>query len=72
MCERAKAALLLAILVGSSAVCSSGPAQAFTCADVRALSHEQQAYYIRAYNITPAQQRRIRFACYGASGRGSA
>jgi hypothetical protein len=69
MCSRAKAAFLLAILVGASAVCSSGPAQAFTCADVRALSHEQQVYYIRAYNITPSQQRRIRLACYGARSR---
>jgi hypothetical protein len=69
MYDRAKAAFLLAILVGSSAVCTTGPAQAFTCADVRALSREQQAYYIRAYNITPAQQRRIRLACYGAMSR---
>jgi hypothetical protein len=66
MCTRAKAAFLLAILVGSGSVCSTAPAQAFTCADVRALSREQQAYYIRAYNITPAQQRRIRLACHGA------
>jgi hypothetical protein len=69
MYSRAKAALLLAILVGSSAVCGAGPAQAYTCADVRALSREQQAYYIKAYNIDPAQQRRIRLACYGARSR---
>jgi hypothetical protein len=31
-------------------------AQAFTCADVRTLSLEQQAYYIKVFNITPAQQ----------------
>jgi hypothetical protein len=59
----------LALLVGSSGVYSAGPAQAFTCADVRALSREQQAYYVRAYNITPAQQHRIRLACYGARSR---
>ena len=69
MYSRAKAAFLLAILVGSSAVGRTGPAQAFTCADVRALSREQQAYYIKAYNIDPAQQRRIRLACYGARSR---
>ena len=40
-------------------------AQAYTCADVRALTSEQQAYYIRVFNITPAQQERIRHACYG-------
>ena len=66
MYGRAKAAFLLALLVGSSSVFGITPARAFTCADVRALSHAQQAYYIRAYNITPAQQRRIRLACYGA------
>jgi hypothetical protein len=38
-------------------------AQAYTCTDVRALSAEQQAYYIKAFNITPAQQERIRQAC---------
>ena len=66
MHSRAKAAFLLAICVGLSSVYDSRPAQAFTCADVRALSREQQAYYIKAYNITPAQQRRIRLACHGA------
>lgn len=66
MYSRAKAALLLAILVGSSFVGITGSAQAFTCADVRALSRDQQAYYIKAYNISPAQQHRIRLACYGA------
>jgi hypothetical protein len=40
-----------------------GPAQSFTCADVRALSQDQRAYYIRVYNITLAQQDRIRRAC---------
>jgi hypothetical protein len=69
MYSRAKAALLLAILVGSNAVGSTGSAQAFTCADVRALSHEQRAYYIKAYNISPTEQRRIRLACYGARSR---
>jgi hypothetical protein len=44
-------------------------AQAYTCADVRALSAEQQAYYIKVYNITPAQQERIRHACDGPSTR---
>ena len=69
MYSRAKAAVFLAILVGSSFVGSTGSAQAFTCADVRALSREQQAYYIKAYNIDAAQQRRIRFACYGPRSR---
>ena len=41
-------------------------AQAFTCTDVRALSMEQRAYYIKVYNITSAQQERIRRECYGA------
>jgi hypothetical protein len=41
-------------------------AQAFTCADVRALSMEQRAYYIKVYNITSTQQERIRRECYGA------
>jgi hypothetical protein len=40
-------------------------AQAFTCADVRALSAEQRAYYIRVLNITPAQQETIRQTCSG-------
>jgi hypothetical protein len=40
-------------------------AQAYTCADVRALSASQQAYYIKVFNITSAQQERIRAACYG-------
>jgi hypothetical protein len=40
-----------------------GPAQSFTCQDVRSLSQEQKAYYIRVYNITPAQQDRIRRVC---------
>jgi hypothetical protein len=44
---------------------SVASAQAYTCADVRALSSEQQAYYIRVFNITQAQQERIRHACYG-------
>ncbi len=69
MYSRAKAAFFLAILVGSRLVGSSGSAQAFTCADVRALSREQQAYYIKAYNISPARQHRIRLACYGARSR---
>jgi hypothetical protein len=45
------------------------PARAFTCADVRALSPEQQAYYIKVYNISPAQQARILHACYGRNVR---
>jgi hypothetical protein len=69
MYSRAKAAVLLASLVASSFVGSTGSAQAFSCADVRALSHEQQAYYIKAYNISPAEQRRIRLACYGTRSR---
>ena len=39
-------------------------AQAYTCDDVRSLSSEQKAYYIRVFNIAPAQQERIRHACY--------
>jgi hypothetical protein len=46
------------------------PARAFTCEDVRALSRAQQAYYIRAYNITPAQQERIRRTCKMPWGHG--
>ena len=38
-------------------------AQGFTCADVRTLSLEQQAYYIKVFNITPAQQELIRREC---------
>jgi hypothetical protein len=44
-------------------------AEAYTCADVRSLSLEQQAYYIRAFAITPAQQERIRHACSRATTR---
>jgi len=44
-------------------------AEAYTCADVRSLSLEQQAYYVRAFDITPAQQERIRHACYGLNTR---
>jgi hypothetical protein len=44
-------------------------AEAYTCADVRSLSLEQQAYYVRAFDITPAQQERIRRACYGPNTR---
>ena len=44
-------------------------AEAYTCADVRSLSLEQQAYYVRAFDITPAQQERIRHACYGPNTR---
>jgi hypothetical protein len=45
---------------------SVASAEAFTCDDVRALSPEQQAYYIRVFNITPAQQDHIRRLCYGS------
>jgi hypothetical protein len=69
MYSRAKSAFLFAILVGSSSVSVTGSAQAFTCADVRSLNREQRAYYINAYNISPAQQRRIRLACHGARSR---
>jgi hypothetical protein len=57
--------LWVVVLVLSGVV----PARAFTCEDVRALSRAQQAYYIKAYNITPAQQERIRHACYGRTVR---
>jgi hypothetical protein len=40
-------------------------AQAYTCADVRGLTPEQQAYYIKVYNISQELQDRIRQACYG-------
>ena len=53
-------------LLTSSGIAS---AQAYTCADVRALTSEQQAYYIKVFNITPAQQERIRHACYGTKTR---
>jgi hypothetical protein len=49
-----------------------GPAQSFTCQDVRALSQEQRAYYVKVYNITPAQQDRIRRACSRSSETSSA
>jgi hypothetical protein len=52
---------LLAVLMASTFIV---PAHAYTCADVRALSQEKQAYYIRVLNITPAQQERIRRECY--------
>ena len=50
-------------------VFAASPAQAFTCADVHALSRAQKAYYIKYFNITPAQQERIRVACYGGRSR---
>ena len=43
---------LWAALLTSTGIAS---AQAYTCADVRALSQEKQAFYIRVFNITPAQ-----------------
>lgn len=52
---------LLSVALNLAGVVS---AQAYTCADVRGLSQQQQAYYIKLYNITPAQQERIRHACY--------
>jgi hypothetical protein len=48
------------------ALCSVASAQAYSCNDVRALSAEQRAYYIKVFNITPAQQDRIRQNCYGS------
>ena len=51
---------LSAVLFMSLGVVSS---QAYTCDDVRSLSSEQKAYYIRVFNITSAQQERIRHAC---------
>jgi len=42
------------------------PCQAYSCADVRALSPDQQAYYIKVFNITPALQERIRQFCNGS------
>jgi hypothetical protein len=50
-------------------VSGAASAQAYTCADVRALSTEQQAYYIKVFNITPEQQDRIRKACNGTKAR---
>ena len=52
---------LLAALLTSTGFLS---AQAYTCDDVRALSSEQKAYYIRVLRITPAQQERIRRSCF--------
>jgi hypothetical protein len=49
-----------------STLVSLASAQAFTCDDVRALSQEQRAYYIKIYNITPAQQNLIRRVCSGS------
>jgi len=57
---------MLVALLSCSGIFS---AQAYTCADVRALTPEQQAYYIKVFNITPAQQERIRHACYGTKSR---
>jgi hypothetical protein len=51
---------IYAALLTSSGIMS---AQAYTCADVRALSQEQRAYYIKVFNITSSQQERIRRAC---------
>jgi hypothetical protein len=51
------------IYVAVATATFAGPAQSFTCKDVRALSQDQRAYYIRVYNITPAQQDRIRREC---------
>ena len=47
-------------------------AQAYTCDDVRMLSPEQKAYYIRVFNITLVQQERIRHACYDPTTRHAA
>jgi hypothetical protein len=44
-------------------------AQAYTCADVRALTPEQQAYYVKVYNISLELQDRIRQACYGTKAK---
>jgi hypothetical protein len=44
-------------------------AQAYTCADVRALTPEQQAYYIKVYNISQELQDRIRQACYATKAK---
>ena len=52
-----------------TALASVASAQGFTCDDVRALSPDQRAYYIRVYNITPAQQDQIRQRCYGSKAR---
>jgi hypothetical protein len=60
---------LTAALLMSLGLVSS---QAYTCDDVRSLSSEQKAYYIRVFNITPAQQQRIRHACYEPKVRGAA
>jgi hypothetical protein len=53
--------------LGATALMLAGmaSAQAYTCADVRALTSEQQAYYIKVYNISLELQDRIRQACYG-------
>jgi hypothetical protein len=58
---------LWAVLLTAAGVVS---AQAFTCADVRALSLEQRAYYIKVFNITSAQQDRIRRECSKSGAEG--
>ena len=59
--------------LGALLFCLAGvaSAEAFTCDQVRALSSEQQAYYIRVYSISAVQQERIRRECYGSKGRHS-
>jgi uncharacterized protein YpuA (DUF1002 family) len=54
---------LWAALMTSAGIVS---AQAYTCTDVRALSQEKQAYYVKVLNITAVQQERIRRECYAA------
>jgi hypothetical protein len=51
---------LLVVVLTSSGLVS---AQAYTCDDVRSLSQEQRAYYIKVFSITLAQQQQIRRAC---------
>ena len=57
--------------LGAAALMLAGiaSAQAYTCADVRALTPEQQSYYIRVYNISQELQDRIRQACYGTKAK---
>jgi hypothetical protein len=66
--------LCAALLTSLSMLTSLGivSAQAYTCEDVRSLTLEQRAYYIKVFNITSAQQERIRHACYGSRFRHAA
>jgi hypothetical protein len=54
------------VWMGILTLSCAASAQAYTCDDVRALSADQRAYYIKVFNITHEQQERIRHECYGS------